>query len=34
MRNGAGIDEQIIEAAMGKFIAEAETMVFTGEEKA
>ena len=34
MRNGAGIDEQIIEAAMGKFMTEAETMVFTGEEKA
>jgi len=34
LRKSAGIDEQITEAAMGKFMTEAETMVFTGEENA
>lgn len=32
LRNAAGIDEQITETAMCKFMTEAETMVFTGEE--
>lgn len=34
LRNNIGIDEQIAEAAMGKFMNEAETMVFKEEEDA
>jgi hypothetical protein len=30
-RDDSGIDEQITEAAMGKFMTEAEGMVFGGE---